>query len=175
MSIFKIPGEKIVLKDIVENDINDYYKWFTEELEWTKWDAPWEKMDMEFKKKYISKLSTEIINGMSKTRKRMEIYYNDKHLGWVSSYHKKNNQLAAGIIIAEEQYWGRGLGREIFGIWVDYLFENHKIDELFCDTWSGNVRMINLALRTGFTIIDNREIIIVNENEYQRVKLRKEV
>ena len=32
----------IVLRDMIESDIEDYVRWFTTETEWSDWDAPWE-------------------------------------------------------------------------------------------------------------------------------------
>ena len=32
----------LVLRDIIESDIVDYVRWFTKEIEWGKWDSPWE-------------------------------------------------------------------------------------------------------------------------------------
>jgi hypothetical protein len=53
MSKIRIFGSKIELKDTIENDLDDYYRWFTKELEWTKWDAPWEDIDDDFIRNYL--------------------------------------------------------------------------------------------------------------------------
>ena len=41
----RIEFENIILRDIIESDIEDYVRWFTVEREWENWDAPWEKED----------------------------------------------------------------------------------------------------------------------------------
>ena len=41
----RIEFENIVLRDMIESDIEDYVRWFTVEREWENWDAPWEKED----------------------------------------------------------------------------------------------------------------------------------
>ena len=43
--IMRIEFENIVLRDMIESDIEDYVRWFTVEREWENWDAPWEKED----------------------------------------------------------------------------------------------------------------------------------
>lgn len=43
--IMRIEFENIVLRDMIESDIEDYVRWFTVEREWKNWDAPWEKED----------------------------------------------------------------------------------------------------------------------------------
>ena len=39
----RIEFENIVLRDMIESDIEDYVRWFTVEREWENWDAPWRK------------------------------------------------------------------------------------------------------------------------------------
>lgn len=39
----EIKYENIILRDMIESDIEDYVRWFTVEREWENWDAPWEK------------------------------------------------------------------------------------------------------------------------------------
>ena len=41
----KIESDNIILRDMIESDIEDYVRWFTVEREWENWDAPWEKED----------------------------------------------------------------------------------------------------------------------------------
>ena len=41
----QIKFENIILRDMIESDIEDYVRWFTVEREWENWDAPWEKED----------------------------------------------------------------------------------------------------------------------------------
>ena len=43
--IMKIEYENIILRDMIESDIEDYVRWFTTETEWAKADAPWEPLE----------------------------------------------------------------------------------------------------------------------------------
>ena len=43
--MMRIEFENIILRDMIESDIEDYVRWFTVEREWENWDAPWEKED----------------------------------------------------------------------------------------------------------------------------------
>ena len=43
--MMKIESDNIILRDMIESDIEDYVRWFTVEREWENWDAPWEKED----------------------------------------------------------------------------------------------------------------------------------
>ena len=35
-----IEFDDIILRDMIESDIEDYVRWFTVEREWENWDAP---------------------------------------------------------------------------------------------------------------------------------------
>ncbi|MCB9684996.1 MAG: GNAT family N-acetyltransferase [Alphaproteobacteria bacterium] len=60
---------------------------------------------------------------------------------------------AVGVVLWDERHWGRGLGTEALGLWVELLFESepalHRLD---LRTWSGNVGMMRVAERLGFTL-----------------------
>ncbi len=164
----------VELKTISEQDLKDYHRWFTQEMEWTKWDAPWEEMDEQFVRSYLDKLALRLDKVPQTIENRLEIYCQNQHSGWVNSYfyNKDRNQIAIGIVIAENQHWGKGIGKNAFQQWAKYLFENRGMTELFCETWSGNERMVKLALGIGFRIIEDSETVMVNGRDYKRLKLK---
>ena len=41
----KIEFNDIILRDMIESDIEDYVRWFTTETEWSSTDAPWETIE----------------------------------------------------------------------------------------------------------------------------------
>ena len=32
----------LILRDMIQSDIEDYVRWFTTDTEWGEWDSPWE-------------------------------------------------------------------------------------------------------------------------------------
>ena len=64
--------------------------------------------------------------------------------------------LAVGISIFEHNLWGNGIGTNALRAFINYHFENGE-DEIYTQTWSGNVRMIHCAKKLGF-IECNRNI-----------------
>ncbi len=75
-------------------------------------------------------------------------------LGTVSRYSlDSTGWTAAGVVIWDDASWGGGLGTEALGLWVDLLFasdpELHRLD---LRTWSGNIGMLRVAERLGFTL-----------------------
>ena len=163
----QIKHENIILRDMIESDIEDYVRWFTEELEWENWDAPWEKEDTD--EETERKSWTEYYESVeslpdTELRWKFEIEWNGRHIGWVSSYMMNENYewigadtiqpgqavyRAIGIDICEPDVWGNGIGTNALRAFMNYYFENGA-DELYTQTWSGNVRMLRCAEKLGF-------------------------
>ncbi len=102
-----IKGQKVTLRDLTDADLNDYRKWFTKGLEWTKWDAPWEEMSDTFAQDFVQRLFTRLSKGPQEIKTRLEIEVDGTHIGWVSSYNieRKPDFLAVGISIPEDDFW----------------------------------------------------------------------
>ena len=152
---------EVTLRDMLESDIEDYVRWFTVEREWENWDAPWEKEDSDEEAERISwREYYESVKSLPDNilRRKFEIEYDGKHVGWVSSYYindgfewtrEQTDRLAVGIDICEPNAWGKGIGTNSLRAFIDYYFENGE-DKLYTQTWSGNIRMIRCAQKLGF-------------------------
>lgn len=165
----KIEFNNIILRDMIKSDIEDYVRWFTVEREWENWDAPWEKEDTDEeaeRKKWTEYY--ESVKDLSDDTLwwKFEIEWNDRHIGWVSSYSidenyewigkPKDGQIAyraIGIDICEPDLWGDGIGTNALRDFMSYYFEN-GVNELYTQTWSGNVKMIRCAEKLGFVECD---------------------
>ena len=161
----KTEAENIVLRDMNESDIEDYVRWFTLEREWENWDAPWEKEETDEeteREKWTEYYGSvkDLLDDM--LRWKFEIEWNGRHIGWVSSYHIDENgewvgkikegqtaYHAIGIDICEPDLCGRGIGSIALRAFINYYFDRGE-NELYTQTWSGNVRMIRCAQRIGF-------------------------
>ncbi len=163
--------KRVVLRDILPQDTPDYRRWFTIETEWMRWDAPWEKVDDE---KFIGRLTRMLDREPPAVRRRFEIDCDGKHIGWVSSYfiNGDKDRLAIGINIPEKDCWGGGLGRQALEQFIRYLMGN-GFSTLYCQTWSGNVRMVRLANSLGFKIIDSSQTVRIDGAEYQRLVFQR--
>lgn len=164
--IMKIEHTDIVLRDMVESDIADYVRWFTAETEWAMFDTPWETLESDAETEHTAwREYYETVKNLNNSvlRRKFEIEWKGRHIGWVSSYQidencksvgkMKNGQTvyrAIGIDICETDCWGKGIGTHSLNAFINYYFEN-DIDEIYLQTWSGNIRMIRCAERLGFT------------------------
>lgn len=176
----EIKYRDIILRDMVESDIEDDIRWNTIETEWALWDAPWE-MEVELPKFNSVKYRAEQLKRINRPPEGIRWGFEldtagGTHIGSVSSYLINENwdwiplkdvlpgqivYRTLGIEICDSRYWSRSLGTQAMAAFIQYYLEN-GIQNLCLQTWSGNDRMIRCALRLGFKEchreIRNREV-----------------
>lgn len=155
----------IVLRDMVEADIDDWIRWYNEETEWGDWDAPDEPM----KPVDPDTFRAEMLEMLSKPHEGFRHFFeldtaDGYHIGAVSSYaigsdykwmswqdaRKIGNfRHTIGIDICDKRFWGKGLGTQALAAFAKH-FQDSGIDVLCLQTWSGNFRMIRCAQKIGF-------------------------
>jgi RimJ/RimL family protein N-acetyltransferase len=79
----------LILRDMKEEDIEDYVRWFTTQTEWGNWDSPWEAFDTSEEDE--RKLWTEYYESVRNipddvVRWKYEIELDGSHIGWICSY-----------------------------------------------------------------------------------------
>ena len=189
----KIEYKDIILRDMTEADIEDDIRRFTLETDWSNWDAPWEPLpDISNTDSYRKKELLKLAEPKDKIRWGFEIETAEgNHIGTVNSYMINENFewisvkdikpgdkafRTVGISICESSFCGKGFGTKALAAFINYYLENVE-DEIYCQTWSGNIRMVKCAEKLGFEIckrkIDYRE---VNGKKYDGLtyKLNKE-
>ena len=187
----KIEYKDIILRDMTEADIEDDIRWYTVETDWSNWDAPWESLpDISDTEAYRKKELLKFAEPKDEIRWGFEIETAEgNHIGTVSSYMINENFewisvkdikpgdkafRTVGISICESSFCGKGFGTKAITAFINYYFENGE-NEIYCQTWSGNLRMIKCAEKLGFEIckrkIDYRE---VNGKKYDGLTFRLE-
>ncbi len=76
--------KNIILRDMIESDIEDYVRWFTVDTEWMNFDAPWETIDSDEKAERASwREYYESIKHIPDDiyRSKFEIEWNGRHIG----------------------------------------------------------------------------------------------
>ena len=161
----------LILRDMIETDIDDYVRWFTEDLEWMNWDAPWEKnlsANKEEERKEWEIYYQSIKDKPDDVQRwKFEIECDGEHIGWVSAYddleYVENEEgiVAIGIDIPSVRHRRNGSGTAALRQFIDYLAANGQ-KSLYTQTWSGNYPMLSLAEKLGFKEVyrkkDYREI-----------------
>lgn len=160
----QLENNKIILRDMQESDIDDIIYWNTIETEWMLWDAPWEHQKDEpydWQQYRITKLKQiKEQKDNSNVRSRLEICINNEnktHIGYISSY-RINEQykiddhgslLAIGMDICSTAYRRKGYGSSSYQLFIQYLQE-HGIQKIYTQTWSGNIPLIKMVEKLGF-------------------------
>lgn len=148
----KNTNKKPLLVELNEDDLYNYYYWkYLDPLQKAKeWNGPYieeEKMTfIEFKNKYKENKYL-YKNALS----ILAIKYENEFIGIVSSYwkDKKSKWLECGIVIYKNNNWGQGLGSQLFNNWINYLFKETDANRIGISTWSGNIRMMKVASKSG--------------------------
>ncbi len=173
----RIEGTSVHLRDFSPEDIEALVRWWTTERAWMDWDAPWEEEPAD-EEKARRDWEYKLARPPFLPRHRLMICLPDNTpVGRVNLYGIDNNpdRPALGIDIHESKFWGQGLGKEAFALWADYVFREHRPDRLFCETWSGNERMLRIAARLGFKEVRRRrDLRQVRGKRYDALRLKAE-
>lgn len=167
-----IKGEKVNLRLTKDSDLENYVRWDSSPMKAWDFDGPWYNDDLsniiKGRKKFLQGDRDKITGFMEIESKEGD------HLGWVNVYHKEDDphMTEVGIDIVEDRFWGKGMGKEAFVLWVDYLFKNREFTRIGIETWSGNKSMMGLAESVGFIEEGRiRKGCFVREKFYDRIKM----
>ena len=124
----EIKYRDIVLRDMVESDIEDWIRWYTVETEWGDWDAPDEPMQDIDPEEYRKEMEQLVRTPQEGFRSFFELATADgNHIGAVCSYaigsdfqwmswpdaHELGTFChTIGVDICDSRFWGRGLGTQ---------------------------------------------------------------
>jgi len=164
-----IETERLILRDMLPEDISERIRFETTETDWQLWDGPWEYEGLSEEEKaaqlkdYIESLRRHIERVSAfdgdRLRRSFQIVEKEsgKYLGWVNSYDIDDDctytdgegRLTIGIDLPEPSVWGKGYGTEALTAVIVY-FRERGFSEIYTQTWSGNARMIHLAQKLGF-------------------------
>jgi putative hydrolase of HD superfamily len=147
---------EVILRELKLKDLEALLHWTHPDREFHKFNGPYfPKETHEELKKYIETLRERLIAGDSNPYGNKKIIANrgtDEIIGSVNWYWKSIETLwmEVGIVIFNENYWGRGIGKIALEMWIDELFNSYPdIVRLGLSTWSGNTRMMRLAESLG--------------------------
>ena len=177
---FRIAYKDIILRNMINSDIEDDIRWNTIETEWALWDAPWEMEGVisEFNPEiYREKTKQQIAESKDRShddfRWELELDYMDgTHIGSVNTYlidesyewirdikdikTESAYYYALGIEINEPSFWNKGVGTNALTAYIRYHFQHDHLN-IALQTWSGNLRMIHCAQKIGFKEVDREK------------------
>ncbi len=167
----------LIIRELEMKDLNDYLYWNHPSREFHKFNGPYYgRKNEEELTKYIEEMKELLLKGEINVLKNKKIIVNkdtDEIIGQVNWYWKSEETLwmEVGIVIFNEDYWGKGIGYKALRMWIDDIFnEKPELVRLGLSTWSGNLRMMSLAEKLGLTKeAVYRKARIVNNEYYDAI------
>lgn len=166
---------KIHLRKLELGDLENYEFWKSPNHKYHLLNGPYFKKKSKQEIKHQTKLLKEDFLNGNNVLCNTRIISNDENdmIGEVSWYwkSKETNWLEIGIVIFNDNFWGKGIGYQALKLWIDEVFNEQKdIIRIGITTWSGNIGMIKLAKKLG--MIEEaryRKARIVNKKHYDSV------
>ncbi len=146
----------IVLRELELKDLEAYQYWNHPSREFHKYNGPYYgKKDERELKDYVEELRSFLKKGAKDVLQNKKIIAEketDELIGEVNWYWKSEETLwmEVGVVLFNENYWGKGIGFAAMTMWIDELFARRpELVRIGLSTWSGNIRMMKLAEKLG--------------------------
>ncbi|MGG1878713.1 MULTISPECIES: GNAT family N-acetyltransferase [Paenibacillus] len=163
--------QELTIRPIGEPDL--YHLWTLiykeEQPEWKKWDAPY------YPHKTMS--YEEFLTSADKWVQADDFWVIEVDgavRGTVSYYweHEPSRWLEMGIVLYENESWGRGLGTRALKLWMAHLFRTLPLVRVGITTWSGNERMMRVGDKLGMQMEARiRKVRYYNGHYYDSIRM----
>lgn len=160
MKKYLLTGEKVGLREISPDDINEKYCAWLNDLEVNKYMqsrySPW---NLDKMKQYLSNLgSYEYIFAIC-------CLESDEHIGniklgpidWI------NRKAEISILLGEKSSWGKGYGTETVCLVSQYALATLSLNKVTAGCYIDNIGSANIFLKNGFV----KEGVLLNEFAYE--------
>ena len=155
----RLPGPGITLRDWSVEDLPPLRHWLAPEQPWHDTDGPYfgrpTHRDVADQLSRFTALATipEHVRPDPRTSLAIADTDSDALLGQVNWYWEDQHTdwRRMGLAIYDPACWGRGHGTEALRRWTSYLFDTTDALRLDYATYSGNLGMIGIGRKLGFT------------------------
>lgn len=135
-------------------NLDEYAKWIAPDKKHHLFNGPYyKKKNIEEHGEYIQSLKDQLKEGIEDVKPNYRLaVMNGKMVGACSWYWKseETNWLEIGIIVYDDQNWGKGIGSKLLRQWIDIVFAQFpQIIRIGLTTWSGNIGMVKLSEKLG--------------------------
>lgn len=130
------------------DELEQVYALVTNNDEWTRFNGPY----FPYQHPSLDQFAQTTFVRMLRGEDLQLITVDGIPVGSVNSYWEceATRWLEAGVVIYDQTYWGRGIAAKAIPLWISFLFQQWNIERVGMTTWSGNPRMMSLALKLGF-------------------------
>lgn len=141
-------GEKVIIRPMEQMDLELFYNWTTQQ----KYLGNFLSAKMEYKDRYIEDIKNVFAN-----KKMFFCVMEDldnKPIGIINYYQQvdSENTLEMGMLIAEADARGKGIGKEALELFVNYIFNTKPVMRLQFKTRVDNIGMKKIGEKVGFKI-----------------------
>lgn len=163
-----LEGDRIVLRMLIEEDINGNYARWLNDAEVTSYNShgrfpmPIEKLRDFIQSAYAS--NTALV---------LAVCYNDTgtHIGNISlqsiSWVDRSAEIA--FLLGEKEFWGKGIMLEAGEIMIRHAFEVLNLHRIYCGTSSENIGMQKLAEKLGMILEGVRKEALFKNGNYHDI------
>lgn len=139
--------ERVALQSFSEDDITIEYIGWLNNPEVVKYSN----------QKFVShtmESSLEYLHSFSNTGNiYLSIKNNNKLIGSITAYIQSNHATAdMGLMIGDQESWGKGFGLEVWSNLMEHLFASKKIRKVTGGTLATNVGMIKIMEKSGMLL-----------------------
>lgn len=145
-----LKGEKVVLRAMTKADLAMRHQFENDtETVLLADDEPPMPVSLEW-------LEADFERGLQKDRAKDAVWFaieaDGKFIGGCGlfRFNTTSHTCALGICIGDKDYWGRGYGREVIGLLLDYAFRFRNLHKVWLTTGSHNERSRRCYLACGF-------------------------
>lgn len=163
-----IEGEKIYLRPLASDDINDNYISWLNDSEVCEYNShhifPYNKHKAEEYLKSISLSKDMLVLAMISKE-------GEKHIGNISLQHIDllNNSAEFAILLGDKNYWGKGIAKEASLLIAKHGFLELNLHRIYCGTAAKNIAMQKLAEFIGMTIEGRRKDAQLKSGKYNDI------
>lgn len=145
-----LQGEKIILRPIKESDFECFYRWHLDrEIRFQTAMHPFpvtERMEKDWFEKAMNDISNKRVIFVieEKTTNQAIGYFQLTEINFI------NRNAMLGIVIGEKEWQGKGLGREIMELGIQFGFSYLNLVKISLEVLTNNDKAINLYKSIGF-------------------------
>lgn len=145
-----LKGTKVTLRPLIESDFDYYFKWHLDnEIRFQTLMHPYPVTERQ-EKAWFEKVITDITNKrlifsvICEENQEIVGYFQLTEINFI------NRNAKLGIVIAEKNYQGKGLGKEIMQLGLDYGFKYLGLYKISLEVLATNEKAIKLYKKMGF-------------------------
>ena len=159
----------IVIRNFEYNDLSKFWEMAFSDphAEWTQWNWPYFHDTLPTR---LAFLGEENVVRYVNQNLRQAIVVDGEIVGMVSAHFEDGNLhqwLEVGIVIYQQNLWGRHIGSKALRMWLDILFQMFpSLPHIGFTTWSGNQRMMTVGNKVGMKLEGRIRKVRFWQNQY---------